>query len=183
MSNHIARSALSLSMVMFMLLSCSNAVPTGESNKVTSTTSHNNSKDNSNEKPSKTEQSKENRFKAELAFDVSSLENQLSEDQRPLLTVLEKNLKALVEHNHDEFQVGFVNKKLADALDFYYGENLQYKFTGVESVESNSTIKNQVHITVIGECLDNKTGKLDSVKMMYAIRQNEKGTWDIYTID
>ncbi|MFD1910306.1 hypothetical protein ACFSQ7_49705 [Paenibacillus rhizoplanae] len=120
MSNHIARSALSLSMVMFMLLSCSNAVPTGESNKVTSTTSHNNSKDNSNEKNHlKQSSQKENRFKAELAFDVSSLENQLSEDQRPLLTVLEKNLKALVEHNHDEFQVGFVNKKLADALDFF----------------------------------------------------------------
>lgn len=114
---------------------------------------------------------------------MSSLENQLSEDQRPLLNVLEKNLKALVEHNHEEFQAGFVNKKLADALDFYYGENLQYKFTGVESVEFNSTIKNQVHITVIGECLDNKTGKLDSIKMMYAIRLNEKGTWNIYTID
>lgn len=58
MSKYIARLALSLSMVMFLLLSCSNAAPTGELNQATSTTSHNNLKDNSNEKASETDQSK-----------------------------------------------------------------------------------------------------------------------------
>ncbi|OBR69290.1 hypothetical protein A7K91_02600 [Paenibacillus oryzae] len=174
-------SALLLSMIL--LAACSNEAATNTPNKVTNLSAQQITKEKNSVQAPETEQPEETVFKAELAIDIKSVENQLTENERPLLDVLEKNLTALVEHNHAAFQSGFVDEKLADTLAFYYGENLQYKFTGIESVESYTNPKNQVHITVIGECLDTNTGRIDTVKMMYAIRQSDQGNWDIYTID
>ncbi|WP_458125483.1 hypothetical protein [Paenibacillus sp. Z3-2] len=122
-------------------------------------------------------------FKAELTIDLESAKDPLKEDQRPALDVLEKNLTALVQHDHKLFRSGFVDDQLADAMDFYYGEQFQYTFSSIESIEENSSIKKQVHITVLGARLDTTTNSVEKVKMMYAIRQNEQRDWDIYTID
>ncbi|MNC65802.1 hypothetical protein D3C75_1161250 [compost metagenome] len=68
-------------------------------------------------------------------------------------------------------------------MDFYYGEQFQYNFSSIESIEKHASIKNQLHITVLGERLDTTTDSVEQVRMMYAIRQSEQGDWDIYTID
>ncbi|UOK63908.1 hypothetical protein MT997_04335 [Paenibacillus sp. OVF10] len=93
------------------------------------------------------------------------------------------NLKGLVEHDHNLYRSGFVTEKLADALDGYYSEEFQYHFSTIESIEKSESIKNQVHVTVLGERLESNTETIEEVKMMYAIRMNNEGMWSIYTID
>lgn len=122
-------------------------------------------------------------FKAEMAINLQSYHDQLSEKELPALEVLEKNLNALVEHDHTLFLSGFVNEKLAGAMEPYYSEQFQYKFTAIESIEQNLPNEHQVNITVIGERLDRATEIIDDVKMLYAIRPNDQGEWVIYTID
>ncbi|WP_151735998.1 hypothetical protein [Paenibacillus tengchongensis] len=122
-------------------------------------------------------------FKAELSLDVQSYQDQLKTNDLPVLEVLEQNLTALVDHDHTLFRSGFVNNQLADAMEVYYSDQYQYKFTAIESIEQNLQIKNQVHITVLGERYDTHTDITEEVKMMYAIRRSDQGVWTIYTID
>lgn len=122
-------------------------------------------------------------FKAELSLNLQSYHDQLSEEELPALEVLEDNLTALVEHDHTLFISGFVNEKLAEAMEPYYSEQFQYKFTAIESIDHNLPNEHQVNITVIGERLDRATEIIDDVKMLYAIRPNDQGEWVIYTID
>lgn len=122
-------------------------------------------------------------FEAGLTIDLESAKDLLKENAHPALGVLEKNLTALVEHDHKMYRSGFVNGRLADAMEFYYGEHFQYKFSSIESIEESTSIRNQVHITVLGERLDTTTGSVEKIKWMYAIRQNAQRDWDIYTID
>ncbi|WP_128100149.1 hypothetical protein [Paenibacillus sp. DCT19] len=118
-----------------------------------------------------------------MAIDLKLAKNTLKESDRPALDILEENLIALVQHDHELYRSGFVDDQLADALNFYYGEQFQYKFSSIESIEKHQSIKNQLHITVLGERLDTTTDSVEQVRMMYAIRQSEQGDWDIYTID
>lgn len=123
-------------------------------------------------------------FESELAIDLESAKDSLTENERPALDVLEQNLTALVQHDHSQYRSGFVDEQLADALDFYYSEEFQYKFSSIESIEKHPSIKNQLHITVLGERLDTTThSSVENIKMMYAIRQSDQGDWAIYTID
>lgn len=122
-------------------------------------------------------------FKAEMSLNLESYHDQLSEIELPALEVLEDNLTALVEHDHTLFISGFVNEKLAEAMEPYYNEHFQYKFTGIESIERNLPNEHQVNITVIGERLDRAMEIIENVKMLYAIRPNDQGEWVIYTID
>lgn len=122
-------------------------------------------------------------FKAELSLNLQSYHDQLSEEELPALEVLEDNLTALVEHDHTLFISGFVNEKLAEAMEPYYSEQFQYRFTAIESIDHNLPNEHQVNITVIGERLDRATEIIDDVKMLYAIRPNDQGEWVIYTID
>lgn len=116
-------------------------------------------------------------------IDLKLAKHMLKESDRPALDILEENLIALVQHDHELYRSGFVDDQLADAMDFYYGEQFQYKFSSIESIEKNASIKNQLHITVLGERLDTTSDSVEQVRMMYAIRQSEQGEWDIYTID
>lgn len=167
------------------------AATTPDSNNNTSTPDSNSATPASNnssgpahsEKPEVSSASDPLDFKAELAFDLRSIENQLTENEIPALEVLENNLNALVNHDHAAFKSGFVTEDLAEALDFYYGEHLQYRFTELESFERHSYIENQVHFTIGGERLDTTTDTVEYVKLMYAIRQDDQGKWTIYTID
>ncbi|MCM3174569.1 hypothetical protein [Paenibacillus sp. MER 99-2] len=118
-----------------------------------------------------------------MAIDLKLAKNTLQESDRPALDILEENLIALVQHDHKLYRSGFVDDQLADALDFYYGEQFQYKFSSIESIKKQTSIKNQLHITVLGERLDTTTDSVEQVRMMYAIRQSKQGDWDIYTID
>lgn len=122
-------------------------------------------------------------FKAELSLNLQSYHDQLSEEELPALEVLKDNLTALVEHDHTMFLSGFVNEKLAEAMEPYYSEQFQYRFTAIESIDHNLPNEHQVNITVIGERLDRATEIIDDVKMLYAIRPNDQGEWVIYTID
>jgi len=122
-------------------------------------------------------------FKADLTIDLESAKDLLKEYERPALDVLEKNLTALVQHDHKLYRFGFVNDRLADAMDVYYGEQFQYIFSSIEGIEKKASNYNQLHITVLGERLDTTTNSVEKVKMMYVIRQNKQGDWDIYTID
>lgn len=122
-------------------------------------------------------------FEAGLTIDLESAKDLLNENERPALSVLEKNLTALVQHDHNMYRSGFVDDRLADAMEFYYGKQFQYKFSSIESIEESTSIRNQVHITVLGERLDTTTGSVEKIKWMYAIRQNAQRYWDIYTID
>lgn len=99
------------------------------------------------------------------------------------MDVFKKKLTTLVQHDYKLYRYGFVNDRLADAMDFYYGEQLQYMFSSIESVEKKEANYNQLHITVLGERLDTTTDSVEKVKMMYAVPQNEQGDWGIYTID
>ncbi|MDR6724543.1 hypothetical protein J2W91_003011 [Paenibacillus amylolyticus] len=116
-------------------------------------------------------------------IDLKLAKHMLKESDRPALDILQENLIALVQHDHKLYRSGFVDDQLADAMDFYYGEQFQYKFSSIESIEKHASIKNQLHITVLGERLDTTTDSVEQVRMMYAIRQSEQGDWDIYTID
>lgn len=118
-----------------------------------------------------------------MEIDLELAKHTLQESDRPALDILEENLIALVQHDRKLYRSGFVDDQLADAMDFYYGEQFQYKFSNIESIENNVSIKNQLHITVLGERLDTTTDSVEQVRMMYAIRQSKEGDWDIYTID
>lgn len=122
-------------------------------------------------------------FKAEIAFDIDSYEKQLEENEREALNVVKNNLTALVTHDQKLYQADFVNEKLADAMKYYYGEQFQYKFTGIDSIERNTKYHIQLLITLVGERLDQATNTLEDVKMMYAISKNKQGDWKIDTID
>lgn len=122
-------------------------------------------------------------FTAELSINLQSYQDQLTESDLPALEVLDSNLTALVEHDHTLFQSGFVNEKLADAMEPYYSEQYLYKFTAIESIDPNLPNEHQVNITVIGQRLDTATEIIENVKMLYAIRPNDQGEWVIYTID
>lgn len=122
-------------------------------------------------------------FEAGLTIDLDSAKDLLNKNERPTLSVLEKNLTALVQHDHNMYRSGFVNDRLADAMEFYYGKQFQYTFSSIESIGESTSIRNQVHITVLGERLDTTTGSVEKIKWMYAIRQNAQRDWDIYTID
>lgn len=176
--------AILLTAMIFLAACGEREAPKDELNPADNTSTHNTDTDASNENDSeKQRQPKESDFKVELAFDVKSVEDQLTEDERPLLDVLEKNLTGLVKHDQDAFKAGFADEELADTLSFYYGENLLYKFTGIEEVTHHTTQKNQIHIFVTGERLDTTTGNVEDVKLMYAIRKNDQGLWAIYIID
>ncbi|OMD26150.1 hypothetical protein BJP48_23430 [Paenibacillus odorifer] len=137
------------------------------------------------QKPQITEpkQPNETSFKAELLINLKSYADQMTENDLPALEVLEKNLTALVEHDHTLYQSGFVNKKLAEAMEPYYDEQYQYKFTDIESIDSMLPNEHQVNITVIGQRLDIAEETVENVKMLYAIRPNDQGKWVIYIID
>lgn len=122
-------------------------------------------------------------FKAKLDVDFTSVESELTEKELPALKVLKTNLNALVNHDHDAFKAGFVTEKLAEDLDFYYGDNFQYSFTELELFERHTYIENQVHFTITGEKLNTDTNEIQAEKLMYAIRQNEQGVWAIYNLD
>jgi len=122
-------------------------------------------------------------FKAELAVDLRSVEDRLTEAERPALDVLEDNLNALVTHNHELYRSGFVDEQLADAMEGYYGEAFQYRFTDIDSVEILNDSPHQIQITVLGRKLDTSTGADEAVKLFYAIRQDGEGQWKIWTID
>lgn len=122
-------------------------------------------------------------FEAGLTIDLESAKDLLNENERPALSLLEKNLTALVQHDHNMYRSGFVNDRLADAMEFYYGKQFQYTFSSIESIEESTSVRNQVHVTVLGERLDTATDSVEKVKLMYAIRQNAQQDWDIYTID
>ncbi len=89
----------------------------------------------------------------------------------------------MVEHDHSLFESGFVNEKLVEAMEPYYGEQYHYKFTGIESIDDNLPNEQQVNVTVIGQRLDTTSDTIEDVKMLYAIRKNDIGEWVIYTID
>lgn len=174
---------LILTSLIFLTACSENTISKNEPGLTTGTLTHNTAIDLSQSQDTETKQPKDTNFKAELTFDPKSVEDQLSENERPALDVLEKNLTALVKHDHEAFKAGFVDEKLADTLGFYYGEHLQYKFTGIENIESFTSPKNQVHIFVLGERLDITTDTIEDIKLMYAIRQSDRGDWSIYTID
>lgn len=121
-------------------------------------------------------------FEAKLLIVLKSYEDQLTEEKQPILTALENNLIALVEHDSTEFRSGFVTEELADHMMVYYGEELHYRFTDIESIEPNMSYGN-VHITILGQRLNTTSYTIEDVKMMYAFRQNDQGHWMIYTID
>ncbi len=122
-------------------------------------------------------------FQAGLDFDPKSYADQVAENEQTVLEVLEKHLTALVEHDYEAFKAGFGEEKMADILGFYYGDNLQYRFTGIDSIETFKGSYHQYQIYVLGEQLDSNTGDIKEVKLMYAIRQSKQGDWSIYTID
>ncbi|GEM_PF-1195121 len=122
-------------------------------------------------------------FKAKLDVDFTSIESELTENEIPALEVLKNNLNALVNHDHAAFKAGFVTEKLAEDLDFYYGDHFQYSFTELELFERHTYIENQVHFTIVGEKLNTDTNTIEAEKLMYAIRQDDQGNWTIYTID
>nr|WP_154894115.1 hypothetical protein [Paenibacillus xylanexedens] len=76
-------------------------------------------------------------FEAGLTIDLESAKDLLKKNERPALSVLEKNLTALVQHDHKMYRSGFVDDRLADAMEFYYGEHFQYKFSSIESITSD----------------------------------------------
>jgi hypothetical protein len=140
--------------------------------------------DNGIQEPDSTETNQADvaNFESGQFINMKSYLDQLTEDNALVLTALENNLDSLVEHNNTLYRSGFVNEKLADAMRYYYGEQFQYRFTDIESIEPNPRNEN-LHITVIGERLDTTTKTIEGVKMMYALGQNDKGEWIIHTID
>lgn len=164
---------------LILLTACGDtASPTNDSKNMTNTTQ--NSIPDTSKSP---EVEASTNFNPSLDIDFKKAEGSLSEDELPLLDVLEKNLNALVQHDHNLYRSGFVTEKLADAMEFYYSEEFMYKFSAIESIEKGVSIKNQVHITILGERLNTTTETVEDVKMMYAIRMNDRGEWSIYTID
>lgn len=168
-----------LASLMFLTACGGNSLPKDETSTSTNTPTSNPTKSQDTEAKA----SSNTTFKAELEIDLEAAKEPLTENERPALDVLEQNLNALVQHDHKQYLSGFVDDKLANAMDFYYGEQFKYKFTSIESIENNASIKSQVQVTVLGERLDTTTDSVEDVKMMYAIRKNDQGDWDIYTID
>jgi hypothetical protein len=121
-------------------------------------------------------------FETGQFINLESYQDQLSAEDVFVLEVLENNLVSLVEHNNIVYRSGFVNEKLAEAMKYYYDDQLQYRFTDIESIETNLP-RDNVHINVIGQRLDLTTETIEDVKMMYAFRQNDQGKWMIHTID
>lgn len=170
---------------LILLTSCGGEPILKEESNSGAMTPTTNSANNTDKKQNNTEinQPKEASFKSELTINMKSYQDQLAESDFPALEVLEKNLTALVEHDHSLFASGFVNEKLAEAMEPYYGEQYYYKFTGIESIDDNLPNEHQVNITVIGQRLDTTSDTIEEVKMLYAIRENDIGVWVIYTID
>lgn len=121
-------------------------------------------------------------FESGMFINLKSYEDQLTEENVSALSALEKNLVALVEHNNTDYNAGLVNEKLVDAMKYYYGEQFQYRFTAIESIEPNP-MNDNLHITVTGQRLDTNNQTIEDVIMMYALGQNDQGDWVIYTID
>ncbi|MBT2292974.1 hypothetical protein J7E73_28435 [Paenibacillus albidus] len=172
-----------LASLIFLTACGGDSLPKDESSTSTNTPNQNTTSDTTRSQDTVAKSSSNTSFKAELAIDLESAKDPLTENERPALDLLEQNLTALVQHDHKLYRSGFVDEKLADAMDFYYGEQFQYKFSSIVSIEENASIKNQMHITVLGERLDTTTNSVEDIKMMYAVRQNEQEDWDIYTID
>lgn len=174
--------ALTMLLTSFILLTgCGDATsPTEEPTTTTKTTQKSVSDASKN---SEAETGSSTHFKPGIDIDFKEAESSLTENESPLLDVLKLNLKGLVEHDHNLYRSGFVTEKLADAMEGYYNEDFQYNFSTIESIEKNISIKNQVHVFVLGERLDSSTDTIEAVKMMYAIRMNNEGVWSIYTID
>ncbi|MDQ0720064.1 hypothetical protein QF049_001325 [Paenibacillus sp. W4I10] len=172
-----------LASLIFLTACCGESLPKDEPSTSTNTPTQKAAPVTTKSQDKSAKSSPNTSFKAELAIDIESAKDSLKENERPALDVLEKNLTALVQHDHKLYRSGFVDDQLADAMDFYYGEQFQYTFSSIESIEKNASITKQVHITVLGERLDTANHSVEKVKMMYAIRQNEQGDWDIYTID
>lgn len=168
---------------LIFLTACGGGTASREESKPGLNTTNNASSSMENSNKPETNETKAVNFKSEILLDFNAYQDQLTESDLPALQVLEKNLTALVEHDHVLYQSGFVNEKLAEAMDNYYSEDFQYRFTDIESIESNLPNENQVNITVIGQRLDEKAGTVEDVKMLYAIRPNDQGDWVIYTID
>lgn len=108
-------------------------------------------------------------FKAELLIDLKSFEDQFTENELPALEILENNLTALVQHDHKLYRSGFVNEELADAMQFYYDEQLLYKFTDIEFIEKNVNKRDEIHFIVLGERQDTTTGTVEEIRMFYFI--------------
>ncbi|KGP77612.1 MULTISPECIES: hypothetical protein [Paenibacillus] len=172
--------ALTVLLTSFILLTaCGDTTsPNDEPNNTTNT-----SQNSSPETSPSPEADPSTKFKPGIDIDFKEAESSLTEEESPLLDVLKLNLKGLVEHDHNLYRSGFVTEKLADSMDGYYSEEFQYNFSTIESIENNESIKNQVHVTVLGERLDSSTDTIEEVKMMYAVRMNNEGMWSIYTID
>lgn len=169
--------------LIFLTACGGNVKQKDESGIVANTPTHNSMNNTEESQSTEIKPTNEANFKAELTINLKSYQDQMTESDLPSLEVLEANLTALVEHDHELFQSGFVNKRLAVAMEPYYGEQFQYKFTGIESIDQNLTNEHQVNITVIGQRLDTTTGTIEDVKMLYAIRSNDQGKWVIHTID
>lgn len=123
-------------------------------------------------------------FKAELLIDLKSLEDQFTENELPALEILENNLTALVQHDQKLYQSGFANEELAEAMKFYYDEQLLYKFTDIEYIEKNVNNRDAIHIIVLGERQDATTGTVEEIKMFYSIiRKKDQEDWFIDMID
>ncbi|KGP77359.1 MULTISPECIES: hypothetical protein [Paenibacillus] len=179
MLKSIALTALLTSFILLTACGDTNS-PTEEPTNTTNT-SQNSASDTSKNPDSETESS--TKFNSGNDIDFKEAESSLTEDQSPILDVLKLNLEGLVEHDHDQYRSGFVTEKLADAMEGYYSDDFQYHFSTIESIQKSESIKNQVHVTVLGERLDSKSDSIENVKMMYAIRMNNEGEWSIYTID
>lgn len=183
MLNKLA-TTLSLLFMIFLAACGENTTPEAKFNTANHTPTHTTTIENPSQNDTDNQQApNKSDFKAKLAFDVNAIKDQLAEDEYPILEILEKNLLGLVNHNYEDFKSGFVEGKLAEILGFYYGENLLYQFTGIEEITHHSTPKNQLHIFVLGQCLDTNTGSIEDVKLMYAIGKNDQGAWVIHTID
>ncbi|MEN1986387.1 hypothetical protein [Paenibacillus hubeiensis] len=174
--------ALTMLLTSFIVLTaCGDTTsPTDKSTNTTNTT-QNSVPDTSKHSENETESS--THFKPGINIDFKEAESSLTEEESPLLDVLKLNLKGLVEHDHHLYRSGFVTEKLADAMEGYYNEDFQYKFSTIESIEKFVSTYKQVHVFVLGERLDSSTDTIEAVKMMYAIRKNNEGVWSIYTID
>ncbi|WP_141504678.1 hypothetical protein [Paenibacillus luteus] len=121
-------------------------------------------------------------FQSGMFIDLKAYEDQLMDEKASVLTALENNLVSLVDHSNTDYKSGFVSEKLADAMKYYYGDQFQYRFTEIESIEPNPK-NDHLHITVLGQRLDTSLQTIEDIKMMYALGQNNQGDWVIYTID
>lgn len=115
-------------------------------------------------------------------IDLASYEDELPAGEESVLHTLEANLMALVEYNEADYYADFASEILKEAMKYYYGEQFYYRFTAIESIESNHMNGNW-HITVLGQRWDTTNQIVEDVKMMYSIGRDKQGEWKIYTID